>query len=239
MEQDVSRVLRKEKQRRRLMFGTLALGVALVVISTRSERAMFGVGTPMPGVFATLRGPGRQHAPRVAARSRSFGLLRAAGPLRDRPGSARGGRARPGRAGRAVRRPRRGYPASRPARSSGCHRRPPVRWRARRVSRSRAQRPALFPRAQDRDGVHWWRQLQRRWRLQLWRWWRLQLRRWFQLWRNYQQLGRRHNQLQRRHRQLRRHDKQLGWRRSADRSASASSPPRRLRARSPSRAHGR
>jgi hypothetical protein len=85
--------------------------------------------------------------------------------------------------------------------------------------------PALFPRAQDRDGVHWWRQLQRRWRLQLWRWWRLQLRRWFQLWRNYQQLGRRHNQLQRRHRQLRRHDKQLGWRRSADRSASASSPP--------------
>lgn len=36
------------------MFGTVALGVALVAVSSRSERAMFQSGLPMPGVFATI-----------------------------------------------------------------------------------------------------------------------------------------------------------------------------------------
>lgn len=36
------------------MFGALALGVSLVAISSRSERAMFQGGMPMPGVFATI-----------------------------------------------------------------------------------------------------------------------------------------------------------------------------------------
>ena len=36
------------------MFGAVALGLALVAVSSRSERAMFQSGLPMPGVFATI-----------------------------------------------------------------------------------------------------------------------------------------------------------------------------------------
>ncbi len=54
MEQGVAQLLTREKRRRRLMFGAVALGVSLIAISSRSERAMFQNGLPMPGVFATI-----------------------------------------------------------------------------------------------------------------------------------------------------------------------------------------
>jgi len=69
MEQGVSRLLLKEKRRRRLMFGVMTLGVAIIAISTRSERAMFGIGQPMPGVFATISTP-LGGTPRVSLRDR-------------------------------------------------------------------------------------------------------------------------------------------------------------------------
>lgn len=69
MEQGVSRLLLKEKRRRRLMFGVVTLGVAIIAISTRSERAMFGAGLPMPGVFATISTP-MSGTPRVSLRDR-------------------------------------------------------------------------------------------------------------------------------------------------------------------------
>ena len=70
MEQGITRLLLKERRRRRLMFGVLTLGVALVAISSRSERAMFQSGTPLPGVFATIGtdlGDHRSRLPRAAA----------------------------------------------------------------------------------------------------------------------------------------------------------------------------
>lgn len=54
MEQGVTQLLNREKRRRRLMFGAVALGVSLIAISSRSERAMFQSGMPMPSVFATI-----------------------------------------------------------------------------------------------------------------------------------------------------------------------------------------
>lgn len=69
MEQGVSRLLLKEKRRRRLMFGVVTLGVAIIAISSRSERAMFGAGLPMPGVFATISTP-MSGTPRVSLRDR-------------------------------------------------------------------------------------------------------------------------------------------------------------------------
>ncbi len=49
------------------MFGAVTLGVAIIVISTRSERAMFGAGLPIPGVFATISTP-LGEAPRISLR---------------------------------------------------------------------------------------------------------------------------------------------------------------------------
>lgn len=51
------------------MFGALALGVSLVAISSRSERAMFQSGLPMPGVFATI-GTDLTENPRISLRDR-------------------------------------------------------------------------------------------------------------------------------------------------------------------------
>ncbi len=56
MEQKFTDLLTKEKRRQRIVVGALTLGVALVVLSSRSERAMFHTDT-LPGVFATLGEP--------------------------------------------------------------------------------------------------------------------------------------------------------------------------------------
>ncbi|MDQ4420017.1 PEPxxWA-CTERM sorting domain-containing protein [Sphingobium sp. DEHP117] len=65
MEQGFTQLLIREKRRRRLMFGAVALGVSLIAISSRSERAMFQSGVPMPGVFATI-GTDLADRPRVS-----------------------------------------------------------------------------------------------------------------------------------------------------------------------------
>lgn len=51
------------------MFGAVALGVALVAVSSRSERAMFQSGISMPGVFATI-GTDLTENPRISLRDR-------------------------------------------------------------------------------------------------------------------------------------------------------------------------
>lgn len=51
------------------MFGAVAFGVALVAVSSRSERAMFQSGISMPGVFATI-GTDLTENPRISLRDR-------------------------------------------------------------------------------------------------------------------------------------------------------------------------
>lgn len=54
MDQRLADLLVKERRRQRIVVGTLALSVALVILSSRSDRAMFGIDAMLPGVFATL-----------------------------------------------------------------------------------------------------------------------------------------------------------------------------------------
>lgn len=70
MEQTVNDLLTKERRRQRTMVASVVLGLGLVVISSRSERAMFQFGSGLPGVFATLR-EGGPAMPRVSLREGS------------------------------------------------------------------------------------------------------------------------------------------------------------------------
>lgn len=67
MEQTTADLLTKERRRQRMMVASVVLGLGLVIISSRSERAMFQFGLGTPGVFATLRDAGPA-MPRVAFR---------------------------------------------------------------------------------------------------------------------------------------------------------------------------
>lgn len=67
MEQTATDLLTKERRRQRTMVATVIVGLGLVAISSRSERAMFQFGLGTPGVFATLRETGPA-MPRVALR---------------------------------------------------------------------------------------------------------------------------------------------------------------------------
>lgn len=70
MEQTAADLLTKERRRQRMMVASVVLGLGLVMISSRSERAMFQFGVGSPGVFAALRENGPV-MPRVALREGS------------------------------------------------------------------------------------------------------------------------------------------------------------------------